>query len=1614
MSFKTDNFSEYQPGHSKSCLEKFGKEALAMNGVNPYVTPLSPGSSNESSSSSSGDIHVGQELHSREEGFGSLDVGGKQGYSSIESPHAKDNEDGSRHHISTEKNLSSSSLDSTDDGNKSSNGVPENAQYKNVGPDSYKGEDHIENDVLSLLPDLESDPCIWIPPEPENMEDDKPSIADNYEDDEYSSTDWKQPSSFSSLDEHQGVNHSYREKRQKAMLEAMNGQFKILVSRFLASEGIAFSIIDDGQSWVDIVASLSWKAALLVKPDATAGRAMDPGSYVKVKCIASGSRQQSELIKGLVFKKNAAHKHMPTKFKNPKLLLLQGTLGNSAVGLSSFDSMEQEKDYLKSITEMIEACHPNVVLVEKNISRDIQESLIEKGITVVSDMKIHRLQRISLCTGSPIISCSNFPAKLILPQCESFHIERFVEEYNSTGECGKRSSKTLMFLEGFQKPLGCTILLKGAESDELKKVKRVVQYTVFAAYHLILETSFFADQRVFFSDNSAVRGGNLDSSLESSLSSMASENALDVPICNGSFSRFDTAMTTLNANLQYTLSDISGCVNFHMLNSSESVPSPPLLSPFSISHEKFQGDNNLPTLESASPNIALSNNTFDDESVGLHASLGDNETSMDSSISEEKKLDDGISTKTGPVGESIEAIDDDACNTVKRKHDDEIENVLDSQSILVLLSKQCRTKGTICEQSHLSRIKYYGYFDISLGRFLKDILLDQNCCSSCGEAPESHVYCYTHQNGNLSVHVRQLPAELRLPGEAEGKIWMWTHCLRCKNGSQIPTRRVVLSSSARSLSFGKFLELSFSGHSAASRLSECGHSLHRDFLRFFGLGSKVALFVYSSVKIYTACKPPPVLNFYDPKGYEWLKREMELVLFRGRSFFSEVSDMLQNLKPRYSGALANTKLSGSLKDFPEVEDMLILEKSEFEASLLKAIDQSRQIEISLHDVLSLKWLNQELLLMLYIWDRRLDCLLQHAKFQQEKEVHAVDDQIPIIHSHENEQPSSPGSYHSQHMQIDLDSESTEINVDISHSSSEFVEFEKSNGLLTDRPGTEYLTSVLEHIPYKSGNLPSPHEDNPRGRVAYLPISEDIEIVKEPYIEKPTDSEHKTVEAVGGADMPSSSSSNENSSTLNDNYSKSEGPAEMIWASFSDLRREYRKDLYGGSLRNFEFVNAYKPSHLSPLYQPSGDETELLHFPFGPCGNVLSVSKDEISSIIACALALSEDQRGLLERVESEPGEIFKSYSLTSEGSGISARWSSTGFSELDGINVSNSAASLSSDESSTSISDGLLSVDQLLASSDNLHPEVAVGMDKFSGKSIFSVVCIYAKQFYKLRKKCCPSELAYISSLSRCKKWDAQGGKSKAFFAKTLDDRFIIKQIKRTELDSFLKFGPDYFKHVFHSLDSGSQTCLAKILGIYQVRQNKSGKEIKTDLMVMENLLYGHKISQTYDLKGSVFGRYIQDVKHGEKVLLDQNFVEDMHKSPIYLGGKTKHLLQRAIWNDTSFLTSINVMDYSLLVGVDDERRELVFGIIDYLRQYTWDKQLETWVKSSMVVPKNELPTVISPKEYKKRFRKFMARYFLAVPHSWNCEHCSPSCKFCVDGKRYSAKVHNAELSEQS
>lgn len=82
----------------------------------------------------------------------------------------------------------------------------------------------------------------------------------------------------------------------------------------------------------------------------------------------------------------------------------------------------------------------------------------------------------------------------------------------------------------------------------------------------------------------------------------------------------------------------------------------------------------------------------------------------------------------------------------------------------------------------------------------------------------------------------------------------------------------------------------------------------------------------------------------------------------------------------------------------------------------------------------------------------------------------------------------------------------------------------------------------------------------------------------------------------------------------------------------------------------------------------------------------------------------------------------------------------------------------------------------------------------------------------------------------------------------------------------------------------------------------RDGKELKMDVMVMENLFFKRKVSRIYDLKGSLRSRYNPDTSGNNKVLLDLNLLETLHTKPIFLGSKAKRRLERAVWNDTSFL----------------------------------------------------------------------------------------------------------------
>ena len=121
-------------------------------------------------------------------------------------------------------------------------------------------------------------------------------------------------------------------------------------------------------------------------------------------------------------------------------------------------------------------------------------------------------------------------------------------------------------------------------------------------------------------------------------------------------------------------------------------------------------------------------------------------------------------------------------------------------------------------------------------------------------------------------------------------------------------------------------------------------------------------------------------------------------------------------------------------------------------------------------------------------------------------------------------------------------------------------------------------------------------------------------------------------------------------------------------------------------------------------------------------------------------------------------------------------------------------------------------------------------------------------------------------------------------------------------------------------------------------------------------------------------------------MLLDENMIEYIYESPVFVREQLKKLLRGALFNDTSFLLAMDVMDYSLVIGIDDSTKKLYIGIIDWLRTFTWDKKVENWVKGNNLIGGNKKgkdPTIVTPKQYRTRFREAMERYLLEVPDIW-------------------------------
>lgn len=249
-------------------------------------------------------------------------------------------------------------------------------------------------------------------------------------------------------------------------------------------------------------------------------------------------------------------------------------------------------------------------------------------------------------------------------------------------------------------------MLKGAHEDELKRVKHVIQYGVFAAYHLALETSFLADE-----------GASLP------------ELPLQTPIT--------VALPDKPSPINRSISTIPGFA----ASSAEKSPTTELMGEphkanGDVSKTHFQGkldgnDGTEPSKQNmdTDPEMITSKDnglvpTLKSRQLSFHAegdSIQKDQWSVLPSATEQ--VTDGADTNESTITRDQSFSRHEQMDSSKGDFLPSASS--DHQSILVSASTRCVWKGSVCERAHLLRIKYYGSFDKPLGRFLRDNLFDQ-------------------------------------------------------------------------------------------------------------------------------------------------------------------------------------------------------------------------------------------------------------------------------------------------------------------------------------------------------------------------------------------------------------------------------------------------------------------------------------------------------------------------------------------------------------------------------------------------------------------------------------------------------------------------------------------------------------------------------------------------------------------------------------------------------------------------------------------------------------------------------------------------------------------------
>jgi hypothetical protein len=1291
------------------------------------------------------------------------------------------------------------------------------------------------------------------------------------------------------------------------------------------------------ERWFDKIYDLTKKTIQQINPSFKDLKdSLNINDYIKIRTIVYKDQSLCKVIDGFVLEKNVCSKKMNTNIDNPRILLLDCGLDftRNNDSITCFENlMVQEPAYFNIIYKKIEQVDPNVILVNKNVSRKVQEHLdISNKISLVMNVKSKSLKKIARCTKTYVLPSTDLIDKqTILGTCKKFRIEK-IKNFQAKPDPIKSNDINLMIFEGCDQLLSATIILSGPDEQQLKSLKKLMRTILLTARDLYLQKYL-----VYFSFSD--------------------------------YKTFNVFVDNTNLNLHSTQSRDSGA------------------SIISMSHSNGFYKQHNPVASSA---LSIYNKC----TMENFYFISDFRNGFDISILNESYKKNIFNCVKLTMVQGMTLTQLNVNNLQLQPGSFSNNNELAEQDILKLVN-------SVCEETQELQLNFFHrdeYYDKPLGKMILDLCNENDQkCDSCKKLKSNHIYYIYKKTGRIKIQMIQSNEDClekvmeyvnkencgfsKINNFQKGNIshkdfnynldiFSYGFCKIC---NKVCTPLIKLPREFFNYSVSKFFKNMLFNHQIPNRTkhdfnifgisndlatNNCNHYVNRDISRIFITKIGTVKFSYEQSPLYII-EPSPM---NERKNNSYFKFVLETYL---NSALLKSAEIIEYLR---------TNFKHYLDEF-ERWDLPIGE--EHKTQVKEYIERCSKIINKYIQIISdIKTFSENLLSVPSRFDDYVKAMVYIKK------IYFRIIQVKMVYNYIRRAVRKLKRKINYYYRIKIIS-ATEKDSSVTIPNLLTVEETYSNNF-TNIDNKETYRNMLREISFYDDDHNKYSSDineyDISSIIAYGLTSDKYREIISPsnkfkLIDIKCERKVKSTNEhslLNGLDTFAVSMCNSNNNT-GGGFKRIDSHTIIVEDQVKNYGYNYMtqdEEIYESSLLFDGIKNIYNYQNLDNHKINQQLETELL-------------SDEKTHVTVVCS---SSNLMNILIN-SNMPIEYYKKNNehVIEEKFILQADHIKQTIEEIEGLITDMRVLK----KQNTNDEKKLRENNKIEFPEDNLITPLEC-----------EIMIYFPRQFEALRISYCATYDEFILSIAKSAVWsNVTGGKSKADFYRSHDNKYILKCVNKHEFKMFIETGFQYFHHnakfLFHKMPSA----LAKILGAYKVKlkNQKSNKTENSYIILMENLFYGKEdLSKSnsikaYDLKGSKSNRYIpkKDQKHNQ-VLPDTNFKEDFKGEPIPLEKNTAELLKAAIHNDSLILSKMNVVDYSLLLMIDEncglENKDSIpyfniksirVGIIDYVRKYTWDKQLEHVGK--IIINRLQVPTIVNPVNYKERFKEAIDDYFIGL-----------------------------------